>query len=232
MELHLSPRLQAAAGLIGPLGGVCDVGTDHAYLPVYLALQGREGRLVAADLREGPLSRARETARRYGVTQKLEFCLSDGLENVTGANISWVVIAGMGGETVRGILQRAKWLEGSGVTLVLQPQSKHEELTAWLGENGWMLCDTAMAKDAGRIYPLFTVKQTEKCGAWDEAEIYASLAKKREPLLGEYLALRISMLKDALSGMYKGGDAMTERISAAKKSLEALETIYRETETW
>ena len=52
MELNLSPRLQAAAGLIGPEGGVCDVGTDHAYLPVYLALQGREGRLVAADLRK------------------------------------------------------------------------------------------------------------------------------------------------------------------------------------
>jgi len=200
MELHLTPRLQAAVSLIGPEGGVADVGTDHAYLPVYLALQGRRGRLVAADLREGPLSRARETAERYGVTEKLEFRLSDGLENVSPEDLSWVVIAGMGGETIRGILERTAWLRESGMTLVLQPQSKQEELTAWLSENGWKLCETAIAEDAGRIYPLFSVRREESSATWRESDIYRDLAAKREPLLKQYLAMRLSMLEDALCG--------------------------------
>ena len=232
MELHLSPRLQAAVSLIGPEGGVADIGTDHAYLPAALALQGRKGRLVAADLREGPLSRARETASRYGVTDRLEFCLSDGLEQVTPENLGWIVICGMGGETIRGILERAEWLRDSGVTLVLQPQSKQEELTEWLSHNGWCLCDTAIAGDAGRIYPLFSVKRKTGEDHWGESDVYSALAKKREPLLREFLDQRLSMYRDALSGMRRGGETAKARAAAIERMVSALESIRKETDTW
>ncbi|MBQ4320705.1 MAG: SAM-dependent methyltransferase [Oscillospiraceae bacterium] len=232
MELHLTPRLQAAVSLIGPDGGVADIGTDHAYLPAALALMGRAGRLVAADLREGPLARARETAARYGVTRKLEFCLSDGLEHVSPEGLGWIVICGMGGETIRGILERAAWLKHSDAVLVLQPQSKQEELAEWLSHEGWGLCDTAMAKDAGRIYPLFSVKRKAGGECWGELDVYSALVKKREPLLREFLEQRLNMYRDALCGMRRGGEAVKERAAAMERLICALEAIRKETEAW
>ncbi len=217
MELHLTPRLSAAVSLLGEHGGVADIGTDHGYLPAFLALRGREGRLVAADLREGPLSRARETAEKYGVQTRLEFCLSDGLQQVAPEGIDYAVMAGMGGETIRGILERAVQFDMTRLTLVLQPQSKLSELTEWMAQRGWQLLDAAMAKDAGRIYPMFSAIQT---GAGDISEegIYRCLIEKREPLLSEYLRGQIGVQKAALAGL-KQGSSPTERIAAAEKKL-------------
>ena len=80
MKLELSPRLEAIAGLV-PEGCGClaDIGTDHGYVPVSLLLEGRIRRAVAADIGALPLDHARRTAEQYGVAEKLDFRLGDGL---------------------------------------------------------------------------------------------------------------------------------------------------------
>lgn len=77
-QLDLSPRLAAIAALVPPGAKVADVGTDHAYLPVWLLLSGRIQSAVASDVNEGPLQRGRETARTYGVAEKIAFGRCDG----------------------------------------------------------------------------------------------------------------------------------------------------------
>ena len=66
-KLELSPRLAAIAALVPQGARLADVGTDHAYLPVRLLLDGGIASAVATDVNEGPLQRGRETAERYGV---------------------------------------------------------------------------------------------------------------------------------------------------------------------
>lgn len=61
-RIELSPRLRLAADLVPEGARLADVGTDHAYLPACLLMEGKIPSAIAADLREGPLSRARETA--------------------------------------------------------------------------------------------------------------------------------------------------------------------------
>ena len=95
MELTLTPRLAAVARLVHQAAHLADVGTDHAYLPVRLLLDGRIEYAIAADLREGPLSRARETAARYGVEGRISFRLCDGLSGVGREEADTVAIAGM-----------------------------------------------------------------------------------------------------------------------------------------
>ena len=82
-NMELSPRLRSVAELVPQGAGFADVGTDHAYLPVWLLLEGRIRRAIAADLRPGPLSRARATAQRYGCTRGIEFRLCDGLSGLS-----------------------------------------------------------------------------------------------------------------------------------------------------
>ena len=51
--IPLSPRLLCCASMItGDF--VCDIGTDHAFLPVYLVMSGKCTEAIATDIREDP----------------------------------------------------------------------------------------------------------------------------------------------------------------------------------
>ena len=107
--MELSPRLQAIAEQVPQGAHLADVGTDHGYLPVWLLRDGRINSAIAADLREGPLNRARETARRFNVEEQISFRLCDGLSAIRPEETDTVTIAGMGGETIISILEAAPW---------------------------------------------------------------------------------------------------------------------------
>lgn len=95
--MELSPRLRAVAELVPRGAHFADIGTDHAYLPVWLILHGVIESAIAADLRRGPLERARETAKKYSVSEKMDFRLCDGLTGLREGEADTIAIAGMGG---------------------------------------------------------------------------------------------------------------------------------------
>ena len=98
--VELTPRLRSVAELVPRGARFADVGTDHAYLPVWLLQQGRITGAVASDLRPGPLERARGTAEKYGLTGRMDFSLCDGLSGIQPDEVNTIAIAGMGGETI------------------------------------------------------------------------------------------------------------------------------------
>ena len=106
-HLELTPRLRQIAAWVRQGAHLADVGTDHAYLPVWLTLQGRVASAIASDLRRGPLDRAQETGRRYGVGDRITFRLGNGLAAVAPEECDTIVIAGMGGENIAQILAGA-----------------------------------------------------------------------------------------------------------------------------
>ena len=73
-HLELTPRLQTIADWVPQGAKLADIGTDHAYLPVWLSIHGRVSCSIASDLRKGPLERARLTGSTYGA--KNIVCLS------------------------------------------------------------------------------------------------------------------------------------------------------------
>ena len=95
-QLELSPRLQLLADWVSQGARLADVGTDHAYLPVWLTLHGRVTSAIASDLRKGPLERARETGRTYGA-EGIDYRLGDGLAFIRPEEADTIAIAGMGG---------------------------------------------------------------------------------------------------------------------------------------
>ena len=89
----LTKRLAACAAQVTPAGVVCDVGTDHAYLPAELLQSGRCTRAVATDIHAGPLEAARRTLTEAGVLEQAELFLCDGLEQVQPAGLSLIHIS-------------------------------------------------------------------------------------------------------------------------------------------
>ena len=107
-RIALQHRLRLLAEMTPPGGRLADIGTDHGYLPVWLLQEGRIPSAIAADVGAEPLEHARRTAEEYE-TQGLDFRLCDGLSGIEPEETDTVVIAGMGGETIRDILRAAPW---------------------------------------------------------------------------------------------------------------------------
>ncbi len=156
MTLELSPRLRTVAGLVPEGCRFADIGTDHAYLPVWLLRNGVVETAIAGDLRPGPLAHARETAERFGCTEQIQFRLSDGLAALAPHEADCIAMAGMGGETVRGILSAAPWTR-ENVRLLLQPQSNLPELRVWLTENGYAIRQEYCVREEQRWYTVLLV---------------------------------------------------------------------------
>ena len=115
---------------------LADVGTDHGYLPVWLLQHGRIESAIASDINALPLDHARATAREYGVTERMDFRLCPGLAKIKAEECDAIAIAGMGGETILGILEAAPWTHEDVHTLILQPQTKIDLLRCWLCGHG------------------------------------------------------------------------------------------------
>ena len=121
-RLELTPRLQMLANWVPQGARFADIGTDHAYLPVWLMLQGRLHSAIASDLRKGPLERAKETGRTYGA-EGIDYRLANGLADIRPEETDVIAIAGMGGETIAAILEAAPWTADGQHTLLLQPMT-------------------------------------------------------------------------------------------------------------
>ena len=150
----MTQRLETICRMIRPGRGVIDVGTDHGYLPERLALDGYPGLIFASDLREGPLAAARRTAALSGVTDRICFLLSDGLDACPPDAVDTIVIAGMGGDTICGILDRAEWCMDPAYRLILQPMTKAEILRYWLSNNGFRIEEEKLVYEGETIYQI------------------------------------------------------------------------------
>ena len=80
--MELSKRLTAVAGLVTEGASVADIGTDHGYIPIHLIEQNLSPKVIAMDINKGPLERARIHIAGYGMSDRIETRLSDGLAAV------------------------------------------------------------------------------------------------------------------------------------------------------
>ena len=131
MKAPISNRLLACCDYIAPGDRVADVGCDHGYLGIHLLLTGLACRVIASDIRPGPLECAVKNGQKYGVSDRMVFCLSDGVQSVP-RDFDTLVCAGMGADVMVSILEKAPWLRSSRYRLVLQCQSKTPTLRKYL----------------------------------------------------------------------------------------------------
>lgn len=233
--LKLSKRLETIAGYLEQDSAVADIGTDHGYIPVYLAQNNIARRIIATDFRKGPLARAKLSSVEYGVGDRIEFRLTDGLDGLQDQGLDTIIIAGMGGETITGILERAPWVRTDNVRIVLQPQSKLGMLSNWLDNNRYAIFDETLVKEEGRFYAVLLAGAGSSRTRLSCAEIYADriLMEKRDPLLPGYLDMLIAKTKKVIDGMEQArSGACMDGLIHHKRALEGFIRMKEETDTW
>ena len=227
--LKLSPRLRRIAEAVPDGARLADIGTDHAYLPVWLLREGRIPYAIASDIRQGPLEHARRTAEAYGVMARMDFRLCAGLERIAPGEADAVVIAGMGGEAIVSILSAAPWLRESGAMLLLQPMTKAEVLRRWLTENGFCIASERLVEDRGTIYAVLRA-EAGKSAPLTSAEAWCGTMPPREALYGAYAADRVRKLEEAAEGMRRGKTADAALIASLEADARALRKMIEEWE--
>ena len=156
--IKLSNRLKTLCNLIDYNASVADVGTDHGYLPVYLAQTNRAKSIIASDISAASLETARRFAEKYNVTNAIKFMVTPGLDGITPDDVDTVVIAGVGGETIIEILSNAAWTNTKNTKLILQPQSKVDILCRFLYDNAYNIEEILSIYDKGKYYTIISCR--------------------------------------------------------------------------
>lgn len=156
MKIPLSPRLLACCNYISPGDRVADIGCDHGYLGIHLLTTGVAAKVIAADINQGPLGSALRNSVKFGVRDKMQFFLSDGVQNIS-RDFDTLVCAGMGADTIISILSSAPWLKSCQYKLILQCQSKTPQLRRFLSDNGWQIAKETLVEDGRFLYSIMQV---------------------------------------------------------------------------
>lgn len=158
--LKHSERMNMAAKMVRSGSVVADIGTDHAYLPAKLVLDGVCPTALACDLRKGPLKNAEKTVESYGIADKIELRLSDGFDEIKPDEAQDFVLCGMGGTLMTELVARTEWLKDKTKRLILQPQSHAEDIRKYLTENGFEILFEDACTDGGKLYCAMAAEYT------------------------------------------------------------------------
>lgn len=194
---RIPKRMLAIANLVDNSKVLADVGCDHAYISINLLENGKVERIIASDLREGPLNIAKDNIKLEGFEERIETRLCAGLCGYEAGEVDTILISGMGGMLVKEILSESIDVVRRADTLILEPQSDLRVVRAYLKDIGFEIIDEDMLSEGGKYYQIMkAVKSKERMevcydiGAMAENEFGPILIKKKHPVLLEFLKKR------------------------------------------
>lgn len=228
--MELTQRLAAVAEFVPPGVVVADIGTDHAYLPVYLVQTGKCPRVIATDLNEKPYQSARLSVAVRELGRAVDVRLGDGLHSLSPGEAEVVVIAGMGGGTMIRILESSPGVLAWVRRLVLQPMADAGDLRLWLADNGWRIAGEKLVEEEGRIYPVLAAEPGVE-GEKDRfrLEVGPRLVEDSNPLLVTYLEKIKSDYQRMLCGLARSrsGQAREKAIKITAKLSKVRELLSK-----
>jgi tRNA (adenine22-N1)-methyltransferase len=213
MKKLMNPRLLSAAEFVRQGARFADIGTDHAYLPIFLLSEGKISFAVCSDINEGPLASAVANAKEEGLEDRMAFTLADGADELEEYDVSDIAICGMGGELISNIIERAKFLRDDRIRLILQPMTKQEMLRERLYKMGYEIEAESYSTDAGKHYVCMCAKYTgvEKELSAKEIEICPENAEiVNKDIQKHYINKKISVYEKIIRGKMLGGEDYSE----------------------
>ncbi|MBQ6440169.1 MAG: SAM-dependent methyltransferase [Mogibacterium sp.] len=165
--MRLSKRIYALADNVINGDSIADIGTDHGYVPMLLMKHGVSPRVIMSDISEGSLAKAKETfsACRLGDrVSESDFRIGDGLRTVEAGEVDELIIAGLGGHTIKNILADDEGKSKSFKRLILQPRKHSGTLRYYLYTHGWDIESEKLAEEGKFACEIITAIPSEESG--------------------------------------------------------------------
>lgn len=227
--MNLGKRLRAVAELTLPYTRVADIGSDHAYLPIFLIESGRAVFAVAGEVRPGPLAAAQKSIAAAGLNGCIEARLGDGLAVLAPGEVEAAVLSGMGGQAIHDILARSPEVMSTLRRVVCQPMNAAASLRIWLLRQGWSLVAEELVLEDGRLYEIMAAEP----GTMSPIEpilleIGPLLWQQRHPLVRQHCDRLLAALERQAQAMEKSANAsVLARSRICRKKIALLEEWMR-----
>lgn len=186
MKVKLNNRLQTVASFITTNRSIIDVGCDHALLSIYLVQTKDTKKVIASDIKQGPLMRAKENLKKFQVEKQIQIKLGPGIETID-EDIDTIIISGMGGLNMIGILKYSPSKYQNVDTLILSPNSDTDKVRREISKLGFYIENEKLVKDKNIIYPVILFKRGRKKYRYYEYLYGPVLMKQKDSLFFEYM---------------------------------------------
>lgn len=232
--IQLSKRLQAIADLVPHTEVVADVGTDHAYLPIFLIQAQICKKVLALDINKGPLQTASTNIHRYHCSNMIETRLSDGLSSVTEDEVDGVIFAGMGGELMQRLLTQSQELVQKLDWCIVQPQSQIEKFRRYLIQEGYSIVKEDIVCEDDIYYPILMFQSIPTDQLWKTVEYRygKDLLENKHPVLYRLLKREIQGKERIIQHLSQKKTDVTHRISTLQEEIQIAQEglMYYESE--
>ncbi len=238
--MQISKRLRAVAGMVTSGSILADIGTDHAYIPIYLVSNKTIPRALAMDVNRGPLEKAQRHIQEAGLEALIETRLSDGLAALHCKEAESIIIAGMGGPLMVRILKEGRDRLTGCRELILQPQSDIRAVRAYIEEAGWQIVNEEMICEEQKFYPMMRAVPREQAGVLaaplteKELRFGPFLIKERHPVLKEFLLSEGRtgrQIQEALAGQQgEGAVRRRQEVEEELRMIGEILELYKEPE--
>ncbi len=229
--MELSKRLQFIAAHIDRCKTIIDIGTDHGYIPIYSVKNNLCEKAIASDINKEPVKKAEMNAALEGVKSSVEVRLGGGLEVINIGEAEAVVIAGMGGNLIRDILEKDIEKTASFKYLILQPAQNPEVLREYLYNNGYEIIEEDLCIDEGIYYELFKVKKNNKAEKVSLEPIYYEISprllKDKNKLMLSYLESKEEKYSKILGFIKDNSESALKRKQDIESKLKEIENFKK-----
>lgn len=209
-----------AASFVDNGGTVCDVGCDHGKLSLYLVQRGKAKHIIATDINRQPLQKAIDLFASYNLSHTADFLLTDGLQGIENtADITHVVIAGLGGHTMEQVIESAPFVKQQKTRLVLLPAQSGYQIRKYLYTHGFEIEREQTVSEKGKYYSCISAVYT---GTVCTPDIYNMYIGKSDACTGPdatgYFEMVLSQLEKKRKGFeIDNGTQNAEYIYAIEK---------------
>ncbi|APH14528.1 hypothetical protein NPD5_2998 [Clostridium sporogenes] len=227
--MEISLRLKEIANMVDKCESVADVGTDHAYIPIYLIKNNICKSAIAGDINKGPLDRAKNNINSHRLQSKIQCRLGPGLTKIHPKEVNGAIIAGMGGHLIKDILEESKEVFKNLDFLVLQPVQNPEALREYIYSMGYKILKESLVFEDNRFYEIIKIKYDENPKSADHIyyEIGEYLINTKHPLIKKFLYNNIDKYKKILQYIREDTENAALRKVEIKEKIIKLEELVR-----
>lgn len=224
-KTRLSKRLEAVASFVPEGARIADVGSDHAYLPLFLMESGRIFYAVAGEVVQGPYQSALANVVQAGQKENIKVRLADGLAAIEAEDrIDTITIAGMGGGLIADILQAGKDKLAGVERLILQPNNREDDVRKWLADNSFVLVAETIVEENDKIYEILVAEPGRMTLSVQELRFGPFLLEESSPVFQKKWQKELDKLTHALAQVPEGN--LTDRSAISQKIKNIKEVLH------
>ncbi len=228
--MELSKRLLAVAYEIG-CDSIADIGTDHGYLPIYAVKNRIVKKAIACDINKGPLKRAAENVKRYGLDEAIETRLCNGLSGIRPGEADCIILSGMGGMLTLDILKAGERVLDKTCQLILQPQLDVDRVRRYIHEAGFKIAAETVVLEDGLFYNILNCYKGTEAKYTDTEYITgkANVIKNKETY-EQYISFQLKgfyKIKASIENAENANEPLNDKSKQRLDEIHRLIAIYK-----